>query len=75
MSSKALMEEVERLKTMRKQGEITVMDFYRELLGVAIKMAEELQLENISEDEVKKQIPLVLTFIEDQLRKMRDRGS
>ncbi len=69
------MEEVERLKTMRKQGEITVMDFYRELLGVAIKMAEELQLENISEDEVKKQIPLVLTFIEDQLKKMRDRGS
>ncbi len=69
------MEEVERLKAMRKQGEITVMDFYRELLGVAIKMAEELQLENISEDEVKKQIPLVLTFIEDQLKKMRDRGS
>ena len=69
------MEEVERLKTMRKQGEITVMDFYRKLLGVAMKMAEELQLENISEEEVKKQIPLVLTFIEDQLKKMRDRGS
>ncbi len=74
MSAEALIKDLDMLKAKRKEGEITVLEFYRELLRVAIKMAEEMKLEDISEEDAKRQIPLVLAFIEDQLKKFKDRG-
>ena len=75
MSSQALTEQLKLLKDKRKSGELDQRGFYQEILSLTIKMLQELKEEDISDENVKKQIPLMLVFLEEQLSKMRDRGS
>ncbi len=75
MSSQALTQQLKALKDKRKSGELDQRSFYQEILSLTIKMLQELKEENISDENVKKQIPLMLVFLEEQLSKMRDRGS
>ncbi len=75
MSAEDLIGELDLIKSKRKQGELSPIEFYRELLKIAVRMAQELGDEDISEEDAKKQTPIVLTFIEDQLKKMKYRGA
>ena len=75
MSAEDLIRDLDLIKSKRKSGELNPMEFYKELLKIAVRMAQELGDENISEEDAKKQTPIVLTFIEDQLKRMKDRGA
>ncbi|WP_459775617.1 hypothetical protein [Aquifex pyrophilus] len=44
------------------------------MLKLVAKLANELHEEAISEDNVKKQIPLILAFLEEQIKKYAERG-
>ena len=69
-----LMEKLKQLETKRKNGEISSKEFYKGLLEVLRDLEEILIKENISEADVKMQIPLLLTFIKSQLKKLEARG-
>ncbi len=74
MSSESLTAQLETLKQKRKSGELDAKAFYQELLGLVASLVKELEAENISDEDVKKQIPLMLVFLEEQFKKMKDRG-
>ena len=62
------------LKERRKNGEIDVLTYYKELLAILDATLQHLVDEEISEADAKKQIPLVLVFLEEQLEKLGNRG-
>jgi hypothetical protein len=74
MSSEQLMERIQEFKLKRREGKISAREFYTELLNLTIHLAQELKDENISDEDIKKQIPLILVFLEEQVKKMKDRG-
>ncbi|NPA42283.1 MAG: hypothetical protein GXO18_08435 [Aquificae bacterium] len=74
MSSQGLKSKLEALKVERKEGKLTPKEFYKELLTLAVTLVEELKDEDISDEDIKKQTPLVLAFLEDQIDKMEGRG-
>ncbi len=74
MSSRELTEELEQLKESRKQGKISPKEFYAGLLKILGELTDELKGENISDDDIKKQIPLILVFLEEQISKYAERG-
>lgn len=74
MSSASLREKLDFIKEKRKNGELSPSEFYRELLYIVLSMTKELIDENISEEDIKKQIPLILAFLEEQIEKMESRG-
>ena len=74
MGSQALRDELQSLKEARKQGQISPRDFYKSLLQLLSKLANELGEEQINDDDVKKQIPLILAFLEEQISKYAERG-
>jgi hypothetical protein len=74
MSSQSLKNSLEALKEKRRKGEIGVPEFYKELLSITASLVKDLQDEDISEEDIKKQIPLVLAFLEDQIDKLESRG-
>jgi len=65
---------VKDLEQKRKAKEITAVEFYRGLLGVLADLKDVLMAEEISEANVRKQIPLLLTFIKSQIGEMEKRG-
>ncbi len=74
MSAKQLSERLDELKEKRKNGQIEPLEFYRGLLKLTCELMNELISEDISDENVKKQIPLVLSFLESQIIKFRERG-
>jgi len=74
-SSKELYRSFQELKLKRKNGEIKEDDYYRELLKLTKRIIESLEEENISSAEVKKQIPLIVLFISEQIEKFAQRGN
>ncbi len=68
------LQDLQALKEQRKQGAIDLLTYYKGLLKIAADLVQNLRDEDISEEDAKKQIPLVLTFIEDQISKFSDRG-
>ncbi len=66
------------IKARRKSGELDERAYYRALLSLAIEIGrsllDELGSDGKMEDEnVRKQIPLLLTFVEDQIARFRAR--
>ncbi|GEM_PF-702401 len=66
------------IKARRKAGELDERAYYRALLSLAIEIGrsllDELGSDGKMEDEnVRKQIPLLLTFVEDQIARFRAR--
>ncbi len=74
MSSKSLADELEHLKESRRQGKLSPAEFYASLLQLLAKLVSELREEQISEEDIKKQIPLILVFLEEQIDKYAERG-
>ncbi len=72
--SMMLKEELSNLEQKRKGGEIGTTEFYQGLLEVISKLAQELGREDIEEKEIKRQIPLLLTFLKSQIKNMEDRN-
>ncbi|MEO2153879.1 MAG: hypothetical protein ABGX24_05610 [Aquificota bacterium] len=72
--SALLTQQVKDLETKRKNGEIDTRQFYIGLLDILANLKDALANENISEADVKKQIPLLLVFIKSQITDMENRG-
>jgi len=70
-----LMNRLKELNEKRKSGELSVREYYRGLMELLIELADALQEEEISDQEIKKQIPLLKVFISEQIKKMAGRGS
>jgi hypothetical protein len=66
--------ELKVLKERRKNGELDVKAYYKELLEILAATVQNLSDEDIAEGEAKKQIPLVLVFLEEQIGKLAARG-
>ena len=71
--SEILKEKLAELKTKRKNGEISEREYYMGLLNLVKVLIDKLEQENISDTDVKKQIPLIVLFITDQISKMEGR--
>jgi len=73
--SQMLNQELRELETKRKNGELSAKDFYKGLLNLVAKLVEELEKEDINEVQIRRQIPLLLTFLKAQIKNMADRGN
>jgi len=73
LESQKLSNELKSLEQKRKNGEISVKEFYKGLLEILANLKDALINENISEKQIKKQIPLLLAFIEDQIFALKSR--
>jgi len=72
--SEKLMQELKELEEKRKNGELTVREFYKRLLDLLAELKDVLAHENIDEANIKKQIPLLLAFIKSQIHELELRG-
>jgi len=72
--SEEMMEKLNELNTKRKNREISAKEYYKGLMALLVELGQSLQEEDISEEDVKKQIPLLKVFISEQLKKMSARG-
>jgi hypothetical protein len=75
MSSQELAEHLKQLEAKRKAKEISAKEFYTSLLSLLQELVQNLEGENIDEVEIRKQIPLLLTFIKAQIKNLASRGS
>jgi hypothetical protein len=73
--SEELMERLKELNEKRKSGELSAREYYKGLMALLMDLANALQEENISDEDVKKQIPLLKVFITEQIKKMSGRGN
>jgi len=72
--SAKLLQELRELEAKRKNGEISAREFYQGLLEILGRLKDFLVREDISEEQIKKQIPLLLAFIKSQISEMEMRG-
>jgi hypothetical protein len=72
--SELLLKHLKELEEKRKRGEISVREFYHGLLNILAELKDALIREDISDEQVKKQIPLLLAFIKSQIGEMEARG-
>lgn len=72
-TSQQLNESFQELKSKRKNGEISEEEYYRELLKLAKRLLDTLGEENISKEDIRKQIPLIVLFISEQIEKLAGR--
>ncbi len=73
MEGAAIMGKLDELVEKRKRGELDPRGFYRALLEILGQLTQALKDEDISEGDVKSQIPLLLTFLYDQADKLEKR--
>ncbi len=62
------------MKEQGKQGALDTLSYYKGLLHIAADLVQNLRDEDIGEAEAKKQIPLILVFLEEQIAKFAGRG-
>ncbi|NPB05100.1 MAG: hypothetical protein GXO08_01825 [Aquificae bacterium] len=73
--SAKLLERLKELEERRKRGEISARQFYEGLLDLLAQLKDALVREDIAEEGVKKQIPLLLAFLKAQIGEMKSRGN
>ena len=69
---------LKELKEQRKAGALDERAYYRGLLELAVELAQSLIEEmsvdgNMATADIRKQLPLILAFVEDQITRFRDR--
>jgi len=74
-NAQALTEKLKELELKRKNREISAKEFYTALLNLLQDLMDVLDKEEISEASIRKQIPLLLTFIKAQIKNLGDRNS
>jgi hypothetical protein len=72
--SEMLLKHLKELEERRKRREISAKEFYHGLLNILTELKDVLLAENIAEEQVKKQIPLLLAFIKSQISELEMRG-
>ncbi|WP_461831337.1 hypothetical protein [Aquifex sp.] len=75
MASDKVEQSLKELENKRKNGEIGSTEFYKGLLDILELIRKELQAEQIDEKLAKRQTPLLLTFIKNQIKEFRNRGN
>ncbi len=65
---------LKELNQKRKRREISAREYYIGLMNLLIELAGSLKEEEITDEDVKKQIPLLRVFISEQIKKMAGRG-
>jgi hypothetical protein len=66
--------ELKELELKRKNKEISAKEFYAGLLNLLQNLVNALEEEDIDENQIRSQIPLLLTFIKSQIKNMAARG-
>ena len=69
-----LQQKLKELEQRRKSGEISAKEFYKGLLQLFTELIDVLEKEDISEQNIRRQIPLLLTFLKAQIKNLQDRG-
>ncbi len=69
-----LCDDFKKLRDKRKNFEINEITYYKELLNLLRELIDTLKEENISDSNIKKQIPLIVLFISEQIDKLTKRG-
>ncbi len=66
---------IQALKEQRKSGELSVKEYYLGLLSVLKDLSDTLadEAERMEEGALRKQIPLLVVLLEDQIRAFGDR--
>ncbi len=74
-SADSLAQQLRELKQRRKEGSLPLKEYYRQILGLMGTLAASLQEEvgSLAEEEIAYQIPVVLLFLEEQIRKFGER--
>ena len=65
------------LLSRRSKGELSLTDFYAELLSLLRDVADSLRGEldaGMDEEAIKEQIPLILTILREQIGGLKNRG-
>ncbi len=75
MASERLENALKELEEKKRSGDIDTVGFYKGLLDVIDILREELSKENLSEAQVKKQVPFILAFIKTQIKELKNRGN
>ncbi len=74
LTGSELVDSLQNLKEKRKAGEVSEREFYLGLVKILGQLAASLTDEvQIADAEVKKQIPLLLVFLEEQAGKLQAR--
>ncbi len=63
------------LKAQRREGEVTLSDYYAALLRMVGDLATSLteEVDKMDDEEIALQVPLILLFVEEQVRKFGER--
>ena len=71
-----LAEHLQALKQQRRDREIDMRGYYQALLGLLAETTQSLtqEVDSMSDEEVMLQVPLVVLFLEEQVRKFGDRA-
>jgi len=73
MRGRELMTKLDELVEKRRKGELDARAFYKELLNILSELVTALKEEEIADSDITLQIPLLLTFLYDQLDKLEKR--
>ncbi len=68
-SNEELASKIKSLKAQRKNGDLSLKDYYRELLVVLQNLAESLidEQEGLEDSQIRPQIPLMVVLLDDQI--------
>ena len=69
-----LQQKLKELEQKRKNGEISAKEFYNGLLQLVTELIDVLEKEDINEQNIRRQIPLLLTFLKAQIKNLQNRG-
>ena len=72
-TSQELQQSFNEIKKQRKNGDLTEREYYKELLKLTKRLLNSLENEDISDKDIKQQIPLMVLFIGDQIDKYKNR--
>ena len=68
-TNEELISKVKLLKEQRKSGDLSLKEYYRELLVVLKNLAESLidEQDHLEESQIRPQIPLMVVLLDDQI--------
>ena len=74
-SATQLSDKAIQLKEQRKNGDLDVKGYYRELLDILKNLADSLveEVDNLDDSQIRAQIPLLVVLLDDQIRLFNDR--
>lgn len=74
-TARELASKLSDIKAQRKDGALNLAQYYQALLKITSRLADSLseEADSLSDDEIIIQMPLVLLFVEEQIRKFADR--